>query len=111
MAYTILTLMYRAGLSSTEITELNGEEDFCPVRCRSICIPARERRGALLYTGRCVGDPEGIYGGKRAPSQPLLQPQREEAERNVYQPYDEEVLRGGGDQKLQRRGGEELLCL
>lgn len=28
MAYTILTLMYRAGLSSTEITELNGEEDF-----------------------------------------------------------------------------------
>lgn len=28
MAYTILTLMYRAGLSSTEIVELNGEEDF-----------------------------------------------------------------------------------
>lgn len=28
MAYTILTLMYRAGLTSTEITELNGEEDF-----------------------------------------------------------------------------------
>lgn len=28
MAYTILTLMYRAGLSSTEITELTGEDDF-----------------------------------------------------------------------------------
>ena len=28
MAYTILTLMYRAGLSSTEITELDGEDDF-----------------------------------------------------------------------------------
>lgn len=28
MAYTILTLMYRAGLTSTEITALNGEEDF-----------------------------------------------------------------------------------
>ena len=28
MVYTILTLMYRAGLTSTEITELNNEEDF-----------------------------------------------------------------------------------
>lgn len=28
MAYTILTLMYRAGLTSTEIVELKGEEDF-----------------------------------------------------------------------------------
>ena len=28
MAYTILTLMYRAGLSSTEIISLNGEDDF-----------------------------------------------------------------------------------
>lgn len=27
-AYTILTLMYRAGLSSTEITKLSGPEDF-----------------------------------------------------------------------------------
>ena len=28
MAYTILTLLYRAGLSSSEIISLNGEEDF-----------------------------------------------------------------------------------
>lgn len=28
MAYTILTLMYRAGISSTEIAGLNGAEDF-----------------------------------------------------------------------------------
>lgn len=28
MAYTILTLMYRAGLSSTEIAALNGPDDF-----------------------------------------------------------------------------------
>lgn len=28
MAYTILTLMYRAGLTSTEIIELKGENDF-----------------------------------------------------------------------------------
>lgn len=28
MAYTVLTLMYRAGLSSTEIVGINGEEDF-----------------------------------------------------------------------------------
>lgn len=31
MAYTILTLMYRAGLSSTEIISLNGENDF--IKC------------------------------------------------------------------------------
>ena len=28
MAYTILTLMYRAGLSSTEVAGINGPEDF-----------------------------------------------------------------------------------
>lgn len=43
MCYTILTLMYRAGLSSTEITVLNGMEDFL-LSGSDICVrlPGRE---------------------------------------------------------------------
>lgn len=37
MCYAILTLMYRAGLSSTEITELKGESDFAG-QGEDICV-------------------------------------------------------------------------
>lgn len=42
MCYTILTLMYRAGLSSTEITGLCGAEDFA-VQGRNICVIIKGR--------------------------------------------------------------------
>ena len=42
MCYTILSLMYRAGLSSTEITELNGPEDFA-FQGKDVCVFLPER--------------------------------------------------------------------
>lgn len=43
MCYTILTLMYRAGLSSTEIADLNGPENFAFLET-DVCLflPGRE---------------------------------------------------------------------
>lgn len=43
MAYTILTLMYRGGLTSTEIAGLNGEEDFMIYDDGIYVIPAQRR--------------------------------------------------------------------
>lgn len=40
MAYTILTLMYRAGLTSTEISDLRGEKDFIEYRDGIYVSPA-----------------------------------------------------------------------
>ena len=42
MCYTILSLMYRAGLSSTEISGLNGPEDFA-FQGKDVCVFLPER--------------------------------------------------------------------
>ena len=60
MAYTILTLMYRAGLSSTEITELDGEDDFALYddgandawQILEEYMAERERHPSLFYNRR-----------------------------------------------------------
>ena len=60
MVYTILTLMYRAGLSSTEIiAKLSGR--FCTVWRRIVCVFKRKAR-AVLYTGRCKRNFVFLFG-------------------------------------------------
>ena len=59
MVYTILTLMYRAGLSSTEIIERAGR--FCTVWRRIVCVFKRKAR-AVLYTGRCKRNFVFLFG-------------------------------------------------
>ena len=110
MCYAILSLMYRAGLSSTEISGLNGPDDFIlqgsdvyvilSGREESCFIPEDVWEILKEYMDQREEHPSLFYNrsGRRT-------------EYYVYQPDDEKLLQTGRNSGLQCRSGPQQLCI